>query len=109
MHWQKAKDAKNDIAMRAIEEMNAIKEQRIKKQQAERIEEVRRKEREERIHDQVAIDRAMSKLLLERDAFQHRQKFTEKLRAIDGSLSQAEMLQMSPFYENILASPILSG
>lgn len=109
MHWHKAKDGKNDIALRAIEEMNAIKEQRIKKQQAERIEEVKRKEREERIHDQVAIDRAMSKLLLEKDASQYRQNFTEKLRAIDGSVTQAEILSMSPFYENILASPILNG
>lgn len=65
--WSKAKEPKNDIALRAIEEMNTIKQQRIKKQLSERIEEAKKKERVDSLQEMAANQLLLSKLMLDKE------------------------------------------
>lgn len=95
--WTKAKEPTNDIALRAIEEMNGIKQQRIKKQLSERIEEAKKKERVDQMHEMAANQLLLSKLMLEKETSQRKQQVREQLGA--------EQQQVSPFYEFILNAP----
>ena len=63
--------------------MNDIRNKRINRQNKERIEEVRKKERIDKITEQATQDVAMSKLILEREQAQRKQRLREMLIEAD--------------------------
>ena len=66
-HWFKAKEGKNDIALRAIEELNGIKQKKLEKMQIDKIEESRKKVKEERMLGEAADELVLKKLMLEKE------------------------------------------
>lgn len=53
--------------MRAIEHTNKLKQQRIIKEQQDRIEEVKKRERAELLADKAAGDLVLSRLMLDKE------------------------------------------
>lgn len=59
--------------------MHYIKQQRIRKQNAERIEEIQKKEKMEKLIDSSTIDVAMRNLILQKEAAQRKNKIKDIL------------------------------
>lgn len=61
------KDPSNPIALRAVEQYQAMKQKRIEKQNFLQLEEAKKKQNQERLNQQAKKDVARRALLLERD------------------------------------------
>lgn len=107
LDWAKVKEPSNKIALRAVEEFQALKQKRIEKQNKDRLEEAKKKQKEERMKSQAKLEVAKRGLILERDSMIRQQK----LKAIfsgnqDGSTPLEPSLQSLPQSRSVLVSQV---
>ena len=103
-HWSKAKEGKNDIALRAMEELNGIKQKKLEKMQIDKIEESRKKVKEERMLGEAADELVLKKLMLEKETIKRQKLFKERLTQ-EHTTDEAVM---NPFNDFILSTPVIS-
>ena len=77
--WEQAKEPKNKIALRAFEEIQMIKIRRMNKETKERQQEVKIKQKREKMQEAATIDVAMRSLILEREAVKRKERVREML------------------------------
>ena len=53
LDWSKVKEPTNPIALRAVEEFQALKQKRIEKQNKDRVEEAKKIQKQERLNSQA--------------------------------------------------------
>ena len=70
---------KDELALKAIEQVQQIRNRRIQVENQKRIEEVKRKERQERMQGEASQDVAMSRLIMERELQERKQRVREML------------------------------
>ena len=68
LDWAKVKDPSNKIALRAVEEFQALKQKRIEKQNKDRLEEAKKRQKEDRMKSQAKLEVAKRGMMLERDS-----------------------------------------
>ena len=67
MDWNKIKEPKNPIALRAVEQYQAIKQKQIEKKNKERMEQAKKQQSIERLTSKSMLQVAKRGLILERD------------------------------------------
>jgi hypothetical protein len=87
-----------------MEELNGIKQKKLEKMQIDKIEESRKKLKEERMLGEAADELVLKKLMLEKETIKRQKLFKERLTQ-DHTTDEAVM---NPFNDFILSTPVIS-
>lgn len=72
--WSEIKEPKNKIALRAVEEIQKVKQARFEKQNRERLEEAKKQQKAIRLENSAKTEVAKRVIVLERESLVRKQK-----------------------------------
>jgi colicin import membrane protein len=103
------KEPKSELALKAIEQVNQIRQKRLAQENQRRVEELRRQTRLEKMQGEAAQDVQISRLILEREQTERRQKVRDMLQESPEKPSQLQLQlqqkELNPFYQYLLDNP----
>lgn len=109
LQWSDAKEARGKIALKAVEELNEIKNKKMMKANQDRIEAVKRHEKKSRLLEDAEIEVKMRKIILDREAEQRKLRVRGILEGRDSKMERhsprgGQETAREP-YSNLLLNP----
>ena len=86
--WEKAKEPRNKLALRAVEQYNAMRQKKLEREFKEAVEEAKKKQRQDKLNQNAQKEVQRRGQVLEREQVQRRERMLAVL-SVDGSTAES--------------------